>query len=201
LLFAFDPKQENVNATSKHASASIPAFAIVECLDLNHGGNYGRHVRSRPSVLDRVPNERMVSMKVLMAVDGSKHTKKMLAYLTTHEDLLGSAPEFLVLNVQPQVPARAANTVGREIVQGFYRANAETVLAPVSKFLERHNMAYKTKFVVGDAAAEILSAAKGGAVDLIVMGSHGRGTFGSLLLGSVAQKVLSSSHVPVLVVR
>jgi nucleotide-binding universal stress UspA family protein len=140
-------------------------------------------------------------MKALMAVDGSKHTKKMLAYLTTHEDLLGTAPEFLVINVQPQVPARAASAVGREIVQGFYRTNAEAVLAPVSKFLERHNIAYKTKFVVGHAAEEILNAAKSGAVDLIVMGSHGHGTFGSLLLGSVAQKVLSTSHVPVLIVR
>ena len=39
-------------------------------------------------------------MKVLLPVDGSKHTKHMLAYLTTHEGLLGSAPEFVVLNVQ-----------------------------------------------------------------------------------------------------
>jgi nucleotide-binding universal stress UspA family protein len=140
-------------------------------------------------------------MKVLMAVDGSEHTKKMLAYLATHEDLLGTTPEFLVLNVQPQIPTRAARAVGREIVQDFYRNNAEAVLSPVSKFLERHNTTYKTKFVVGHAAEEIINVAKGTKADIIVMGSHGHGTFGSLLLGSVAQKVLSSSHVPVLVIR
>jgi nucleotide-binding universal stress UspA family protein len=140
-------------------------------------------------------------MKVLMAVDGSEHTKKMLAYLATHEDLLGTPPEFLVLNVQPQIPTRAARAVGREIVQDFYRSNAEAVLSPVSKFLERHNATYKTKFVVGHAAEEIINVAKGIKADIIVMGSHGHGTFGSLLLGSVAQKVLSSSHVPVLVIR
>jgi nucleotide-binding universal stress UspA family protein len=140
-------------------------------------------------------------MKVLLAVDGSGHTKKMLAYLTTHEDLLGSGPDFLVLNVQPQVPARAARAVGREIVQGFYRSNAEAVLSPVSKFLERHNASYKTKFVVGHAAEEIIAAAKNMKADIIVMGSHGHGSFGSFLLGSVAQKVLSISDVPVLIVR
>jgi nucleotide-binding universal stress UspA family protein len=140
-------------------------------------------------------------MKALIAVDGSKHTKKVLAYLATHEDLLGATPEFLVLNVQPQIPPRAANAVGREIVQDFYRSNAETVLSPVSKFLERHNLTYKTKFVVGHAAEEIINAAEGIKADIIVMGSHGHGSFGSFLLGSVAQKVLSSSHVPVLVIR
>jgi nucleotide-binding universal stress UspA family protein len=140
-------------------------------------------------------------MKVLMAVDGSEHTKKMLAYLATHEDLLGTTPEFLVLNVQPQIPTRAARAVGREIVQDFYRNNAEAVLSPVSKFLERHNATYKTKSVVGHAAEEIINVAKSIKADIIVMGSHGHGTFGSLLLGSVAQKVLSSSHVPVLVIR
>ena len=140
-------------------------------------------------------------MKVLMAVDGSSHTKKMLAYLATHEDLLGATPEFLVLTVQPQIPPRAARAVGREIVQDFYRSNAETVLSPVSKFLERHNATYKTKFVVGHAAEEIIDVAKSIKADIIVMGSHGHGSFGSLLLGSVAQKVLSSSHMPVLVIR
>ncbi len=140
-------------------------------------------------------------MKALMAVDGSEHTKKMLAYLATHDDLLGASPEFLVLNVQPQIPARAARAVGRQIVQDFYRSNAETVISPVCKFLDRHNATYKTKFVVGHAAEEIIDAAKSMKAHVIVMGSHGHGSFGSFLLGSVAQKVLSSSHVPVLVIR
>jgi nucleotide-binding universal stress UspA family protein len=140
-------------------------------------------------------------MKALMAVDGSHDTKKMLAYLATHEDLLGASPEFLILNVQSKIPPRAAHAVGREIVQDYYSSNAEAVLSPVSKFLERHNATYKTKWVSGIAAEEIIKAAKGMKADIIVMGSHGHGKFGSLLLGSVAQKVLSVSDVPVLIVR
>lgn len=30
-------------------------------------------------------------MNILLAVDGSAYTKKMLAYLATHEDLLGTS--------------------------------------------------------------------------------------------------------------
>ena len=140
-------------------------------------------------------------MKVLLAVDGSDDTKKMLAYLTTHEDLLGAKPQFVVLNVQPAIPSRAAKVAGKEMVDEFHRAEAELVLAPVAKFLERHNASYTSSYRVGHAADEILRAAKKSKVDLIVMGSHGRRGIGSLLLGSVAQSVLSASEVPVMVVR
>lgn len=140
-------------------------------------------------------------MKVLLAVDGSDDTKKMLAYLTTHEDLLGAKPQFVVLNVQPAIPSRAAKVAGKEMVDEFHRAEAELVLAPVAKYLERHNANYTSSYRVGHAADEILRAAKKSKVDLIVMGSRGRRGIGSLLLGSVAQSVLSASEVPVMVVR
>lgn len=140
-------------------------------------------------------------MKVLLAVDGSADTKKMLAYLATHPDLLGEAPQFVVLNVQPAVPAHAAKVVGRTTVQEFHRSEAEAVLAPVRKFLDRHQANYTTEWRAGHAADEILKAAKKHAVELIVMGSRGRGGIGSLLLGSVAQKVLTASDCPVMVVR
>jgi nucleotide-binding universal stress UspA family protein len=47
----------------------------------------------------------------------------------------------------------------------------------------------------------ILEAADAGNADLIVIGSHGRNGIEKLVLGSVAQKVVSHSRVPVLLVR
>jgi nucleotide-binding universal stress UspA family protein len=140
-------------------------------------------------------------MKVLLAVDGSKDTKKMLAYITTHEDLLGGSTKFVVLNVQPAMTARAASFVGKEMVTEYHRTEAEGVLGPVTKFLDHHDISYTSSYRVGHAAEEILSAAKKAKVDLIVMGSRGRGAIGALLLGSVAQSILSASEVPVMVVR
>ena len=52
----------------------------------------------------------------------------------------------------------------------------------------------------GTPHREIAGFAAGQAVDLIVMGTHGRGPLPSLLLGSVAQKVLHQAPCPVLVV-
>lgn len=53
----------------------------------------------------------------------------------------------------------------------------------------------------GDAAAEILATAREKGVDLIVMGSRGRGRFSGLLLGSVSQKVATHAPCSVLIVR
>lgn len=55
--------------------------------------------------------------------------------------------------------------------------------------------------VEGNAAEEILRRLEGGEYDLVVLGSRGRGPAGSLLLGSVSQRVLHGSPVPVLVYR
>jgi nucleotide-binding universal stress UspA family protein len=53
----------------------------------------------------------------------------------------------------------------------------------------------------GPAASEILDAAERLKVDLIVMGTHGRRGVSRVLLGSVAEKIVRSSPVPVLTVR
>jgi nucleotide-binding universal stress UspA family protein len=50
-------------------------------------------------------------------------------------------------------------------------------------------------------AEAILKAAESSHADLIVMGSHGRGALGHLLLGGVASKVLRLSEIPVLTLR
>ena len=50
-------------------------------------------------------------------------------------------------------------------------------------------------------ARRILETAKAEGCDLIVMGSHGRQGVKALILGSVAQKVLTHAHIPVLIVK
>jgi nucleotide-binding universal stress UspA family protein len=53
----------------------------------------------------------------------------------------------------------------------------------------------------GNPAREIVEHAKRCGADLVCMGTHGRGGLNRLLLGSVAERVVRASEVPVLTVR
>ena len=59
-------------------------------------------------------------MKILLAVDGSAHTKKMLAYLATHMETLGRDNEFTALTVEPPLPPRARSIVGKDVADSFH---------------------------------------------------------------------------------
>lgn len=140
-------------------------------------------------------------MKILLAVDGSPYTKKMLAYLSTHDELFALSNEYTVFTVQPVLPPRARAAVGKEIVDAYYADEAEKVLAPVSKFLLRHGIDAKSSWKIGHAGESIAKFADSGKFDLIIMGSHGHGTLGNLVMGSVATQVLARCVVPVLLIR
>lgn len=140
-------------------------------------------------------------MKILLAVDGSAYTKKMLAYLTTHSELVGTNNDFTALTVQAPLPPRARAAVGADIANAYHEEESVKVTAPVAKFLQRHGIDAKLLHKVGAAGEIISKTANSGKFDLLIMGSHGHGALGSLVLGSVATKVLAHCKVPVLIVR
>ncbi len=140
-------------------------------------------------------------MKILLAVDGSAYTKKMLAYLATHQDLFTTANDYTVLTVRAALPARAVSVAGRDVVDSYHREEAEKVLAPVTKFLLRHGIDAKTSWKSGPIGITIAKFAQNGKFDLVVMGSHGHGSLVNMVMGSVATQVLSQCDVPVLLVR
>lgn len=140
-------------------------------------------------------------MKILLAVDGSAFTKKMLAYVTTHLDLFSGDIEYTALTVQGALPPRARAAVGREVVDAYYAEESAKVLDPVVKFLTRHKLNVTTLSKVGNAGELIAKTADSGKFDLVIMGSRGHGALGSLVMGSVATKVLASCGTPVLLVR
>jgi len=139
-------------------------------------------------------------MRIILAADGSKFTKKALAFLINNEELAGDG-EVLVLNVQSAMPPRVRTLVGSAAVSAYQRDEAEAVLAPIRKLLERKGLAWRCEWKVGEPAAQILAAAERGKAQMIVMGTHGYGAIGRALMGSVANRVLQGAKIPVLLVR
>jgi nucleotide-binding universal stress UspA family protein len=140
-------------------------------------------------------------MKILLAADGSKYTKKAAAFLVTHEGFVGPGDELVVLHVQPAVPARVKTMLGASAVTSYHGDEAAKVLAPLERFLKRHELQFRSTWVVGSPATEVVRVAKREKVQMIVMGTHGHGVIGRALMGSVAQSVVSDCDIPVLLVK
>lgn len=140
-------------------------------------------------------------MKILLAVDGSAYTKKMLAYMVSHTETFGEGNTMTLLTIQMAIPPRARAALSKEVVDQYQLEEAERVLSPVSKFLLRHGIDAKSAWKVGNAGEQIAKFADAGKFEMLVMGSHGHGALGNLVMGSVATKVLAHCSVPVLLVR
>jgi nucleotide-binding universal stress UspA family protein len=140
-------------------------------------------------------------MKILFAADGSQFTKKALAFLMAYDGLLDEPNELHVFHVQPPMPPRVKRIAGKELVDNYQLDEAEKVLNPIRKFLQRHPVTFDAEWVVGAAAEEIVKASKRRKAHLIVMGTHGHGLLGRMVMGSVAQRVVAESDMPVLLVK
>lgn len=140
-------------------------------------------------------------MKILVAVDGSPFTKRMLAYLAAHDEWLGDRHQYTVLHVAPAVPARAVAALEKSVLAGYYAEESEKVFKPIRAFFAKQRIEASYIAKVGSAADTIVQVASKSGCDLLMMGSHGHGTLGSLVMGSVSTKVMAQCHAPVLIVR
>lgn len=140
-------------------------------------------------------------MNILLAVDGSVYTKKMLAYLAANNYLESSIHQYTVITVQPALPARARAAVGKEVVSHYYTEKAEKVMEPVCKYLAEYGVTPQRVVKVGNVGEAIADFADAEKFDMLVMGSRGHGALATLVMGSVTMQVLANSLVPVLIVR
>lgn len=140
-------------------------------------------------------------MKILLPVDGSDHTKRMLAYIAAHDELLGAAHEYLVFTAVGAIPSRASSVLDTQVVEDYYTEQAEQVLVPVRAFIAQQHWNARVSHGHGRAAELIAALATAEKVDLVVMGTHGHSALANVVLGSVALGVLARCKVPVLLIR
>jgi nucleotide-binding universal stress UspA family protein len=99
------------------------------------------------------------------------------------------------------LPPRAGRAVGAEFARAWHEAESSKILKPAIAALRRTHLDPAWYCAVGNPGVEIADWADRHAIDLIVMGSHGRSALKGLVFGSVTQRVLASTAVPVLVLR
>ncbi len=141
-------------------------------------------------------------MRILIAIDGSEYSRKAIDYLLAHRELLGEQPQLACAYVESPPPLRMVGVLGADPgMPPLAPVDPQAIAQPLLGALAQAGLTAELIVREGDPGLEIAQVACEWKADLIVMGSHGRGLFRRTVLGSVANKVLSSCNVAVLIVR
>ena len=140
--------------------------------------------------------------RILVAIDGSNGSMRALDFAARQAGY-SPAAELHVLTVQP---ASAANTafeiyVSAERLQEIAAERSRDILAAAAERLKGAGFAVELEQLTGEPAETIADRAAELGCESIVMGTHGLGKLGVLLVGSVAQRVLHHATLPVTLVK
>lgn len=140
---------------------------------------------------------------ILVPVDGSETAQKAVEKAAGLAKAFGSAVSVIyVIDPYPFTGLGSDFAYGQAEYLSAATAEAEQAIEAARQTLTQAGITPTTKVVEEHATWRgILDAAKTFGADLIVMGSHGRHGLEKVVLGSVAQRVLSQAHLPVFVVR
>jgi universal stress protein A len=143
--------------------------------------------------------------RIMIPIDYSENSKVALAYGAELALGFGASldivhvwdrPTYLTDAVMVQRPGEAHKPIGELI-----RENAQH---DMNEFLRELNLpagvSTSSRLISGEPASALLAELKKGEHDLVVLSTHGRTGIAHLLLGSIAEKLVRLSPVPVLTV-
>ncbi len=131
--------------------------------------------------------------KILYPTDFSSYSNQAYFHAISLAEKHGASLTILfVISPDMKIPG-APKT--EDQARFYWQRQLEQIRPLDSKITVRHVL------LTGDAATEIVRYTKDAAIDLVVMGTHGRTGLERLLLGSVAEQVLREASCSVLVVK
>jgi len=139
--------------------------------------------------------------RILVPVDGSDCAQRALDYVIAQSRQCPVNAQLVYVNVVPDFYATRREYVGRKENREFAEKRSKAALDPAARKLARAKVVHGIDILWGDIAPEIARAAGRLKCESIVMGTRGMGAIGSLILGSVATKVIHLAKIPVTLVR
>ena len=138
--------------------------------------------------------------RILVPTDGSTGVERAIEHAIDLASIHG-ATLHAVYVVNTASFASLPMETSWEGVNDMLRDEGESAVDRVRALAEPYDIDVETALLDGSPSREIVRYATETRCDLIVMGTHGRGGIDRLLLGSVAERVVRSSAIPVLTVR
>ncbi len=140
-------------------------------------------------------------LKILLPVDGSENSSKTVADFIQLLDWYKEKPEFHLLNVQYPLDGNVSSFINQADIKQYHQEEGLKNLQNTRDLLDQAGISYQYHIIVGDPAEMIVRFATEKQYDQIIMGPRGKGGIKGLLLGSVTNKVMQLSDIPVLLVK
>jgi len=140
----------------------------------------------------------MEKYKILVAVDGSAHSDKVLETAVEYANLFGA--QVILVHCHKKFPTILGEPHRNEAIVNTLR-DSEKLIQPFVERLEKEQIDFESRLMEEPAGAVISDIAEIQECDLVIMGSRGLTNLEGLLLGSVTNRVLHTTPCSVLVVK
>jgi nucleotide-binding universal stress UspA family protein len=141
-------------------------------------------------------------MKILLPIDGSKSSLNAAKYVAQMVSNMRTKCSVTLISVHDDFGlSHVKQFVSKSVVDDYLREISEKELKAAQKVLDTAGVKHSMIIRRGHVAKEILATANKEKFDLIVMGAKGRSGVLDLLIGSVAQRVVSTAKQAVLLVK
>ena len=143
--------------------------------------------------------------KVMVPLDGSELAECVLPHVKALAAVSHPGGIIFVRVVEPfktpSVTGFDISAVTFERIEKEQRADAKKYLQRIVKRFDKDSISTRAELLYGFAAEELTDYASKNAVDLIVIATHGRSGISRWVWGSVADRLLRSACVPIMMVR
>lgn len=139
--------------------------------------------------------------KILIATDGSETAEKAADFGIQIAGLSGTKVYAVyVIDTNPYYSIPLDEIWSKDVYAQLEKMGHQAT-SYIEKIAKAAGMEAESIVLKGDPAEKIVNFAEEQNVDMIIVGSLGKGKFERLVIGSVSEKVVRHAKVPVLVVR
>lgn len=138
--------------------------------------------------------------KFLVATDGSECSLRAVAHAAK---VAGHTPDSKIhlINVQHPLHGTVTSFVSAAQVKQLHQDEGMTAMEPARALLDAEKANYEYHLFVGEPAETVTRYAQEQGIDEIIIGTRGLSNLSSMLIGSIATKIIHQSTVPVTLIK
>jgi nucleotide-binding universal stress UspA family protein len=142
--------------------------------------------------------------RIIVPLDGSKMAECVIPHVETVAKLSKASVELVHVIEPSELPTRggiALSVDDLKQIDEHSKQEAQSYLTEVVRRLKSAGIKSHSKLLTGKAADSLVDYIQENNFDIVIMSTHGRSGISRWFWGSVADKILYSSKIPVLLVR